>query len=107
MFERLLEAWAAKGSERFRLYRKARLDYEAYQAEQGVPFDALTTEHYRRAAEDSRLQSAEEGYREAIRLSQAEGAFIDVASALYQLGVLLHLQGRFAEAVGPLQTCLN
>jgi hypothetical protein len=46
MFEGVWEWWASKSSARFHHYREARLSYEAYLAEQAVPFDALTEEHY-------------------------------------------------------------
>ena len=98
MFERSLEWIAAQKSRRFQLYREARLAYEAYLAEYPFSFAQLTGEDYLRAAADARLRSAEGGYREAIPLTRAAGVPRDLAVVLSQLGFLLHLCGRFADA---------
>jgi hypothetical protein len=98
MFDRALEWAAAQKDRRFQLYREARLAYDAYLAEHPVPFDRLTEEDYRHAAVDTRLQVAERGYREALTLTRPSGPPHDLAVALSQLGMLLHLCGRSAEA---------
>lgn len=98
MFEKAFEWLASRSSLRFKLYREARLNYEAFIYEMGVPFDLLAAEHHKKAATDERLIAAEPSYRQAIELSREVNAIEDVATGLYQLGMLLHLQGRFAEA---------
>lgn len=98
MFEKTLEWAAAQKNRRFQLYREARLAYEAYLSEHAVPFDCLTEDAYQTAAADARLRTAERGYNEAIALTRPSGSPHDLAVALSQLGMLLHLCRRFTEA---------
>ncbi len=96
--KRFFEWQASRTRPRFRAYRAARLDHEAYLARIRTPYDRLAAEDHRQAAADERLRAAEAGYREAIRLSEREGAARDAGVAQAQLGMLLHLQGRLAAA---------
>jgi tetratricopeptide (TPR) repeat protein len=89
---------AARAEERFRHYRAARLAYEAYVTEHHVRFDKLTWAEARLAANDPRLREAEAEYKEAIALTSRSEHARDAAVALSQLGMLLHLVGRLAEA---------
>ncbi len=98
---------AAQKNRRFQLYREARLAYEAYLAEHAVPFDCLTEDDYQTAAADARLRTAERGYNEAIALTRPSGSPHDLAVALSQLGMLLHLCRRFTEARDALHEAIQ
>src|SRR5258708_3638924 len=103
MFEGVLARIASFHSRRFQLYLEGKAAYEAVLHEIATPFHQLTDEHYRRAAADQRMRHAERCYREAIELSRAEGSLPDMATALGQLGMLLHLVRSWDEA----EACLS
>lgn len=83
---------------RFKAYREARLIYEAYINKLNVQFHALAPKHCIDASQDLQLRRAELLYRQAIELSRKSAALHDVATGLYQLGMLQHLQGRIHQA---------
>src|ERR1035441_2729998 len=98
MVDKFVEWAAAQKDGRFKLYREARLRYEAYLAAHPVPFERLTEEDYRRADSDEELDAAQQGYSKAIELTRISGKPRDVGIALQQLGMLLHLRKKFPEA---------
>lgn len=98
---------AGRKQPRFEAYRRARLTYEAYLARNAVDFNELTDDHFLAARADPSLAQAERDYRHTIQLSQKENAQRDAAIAFYQLGMLLHIQGRFEEARDPLCQALD
>lgn len=87
--------------ERVTWYRDAKARYEVYLREHHpAGYLMLTDADHQLARADRSLVEAEAAYRRAIELTreldvEAEG---DLAVALYQLGMLYHLQGRLAEA---------
>ena len=83
---------------RVRIYMEALQLYENYQARVTVPFHELTDEHVKAAVEDPALLKAEAGFREAIEMCRQGHHLPDMATGLYELGLLLHMQGRLAEA---------
>jgi tetratricopeptide (TPR) repeat protein len=105
------ESHAAKTQPRFALFRAARLAYEDYirdSSAMGRPgFPKLKEIDFRRAASDTHLLQAEQLYLRALALSRQEKVFRDTAVALYQLGMLYHLQGRLAESREALEEALD
>lgn len=79
-------------------YRNAKARYEAYLREhQPVDYLVLTDADHQRARADPSLLEAEAAYQHAIELTRDAEEEGDLAVALYQLGMLYHLQGRLAE----------
>lgn len=98
MRDRLIELIAGRSDPRFGLFFTAKRAYENFIRETRTPFDELTAEQFARAASDPSLASAEGLYRRAVGLSRVACAPHDVCVGIYQLGLLFHLTGRFAEA---------
>ena len=99
MLKRFLEWGASLSRPRFKAYMEARRRYEAYLAKcVRARTNPLNPQERRRAKEASELKEAALLYREAIQLSEQEGAGGDAAAASFQLGILLHLQGEVEEA---------
>jgi tetratricopeptide (TPR) repeat protein len=94
----VFEWLASQTHPRFKHYRKARQAYKVCLQELTKPFEDLETDDYLKWRNDARLVTAESHYREAIALCRQEQALSDMATSLYQLGMLLHLQGRLDEA---------
>lgn len=94
----MFEWLASQTNPRFKHYRKARQAYEACLQQITKPFEDLETDDYLKWRNDARLVTAESHYREAIALCGQEQALSDMATALYQLAMLLHLEGRLDEA---------
>lgn len=107
MLNKAFEWLASQSKPRFKHYRKARLAYEACQPEIGKPFEDLESADYEKWARDVRLSAAEADYRMAIELCRQENALGDLATVLYQQGMLLHLQGRLDDASQRLQASLQ
>ncbi len=105
--DRLYEWLAARRSQRLEVYRRARLTYEAYIARAQVDFRTLREEDCRAARSDPGLGAAEQDYHLATELSEQEGALRDAGVGCYQLGMLLHLQGRLEEATECLGRALQ
>src|SRR4030042_5083254 len=99
MFQHLLEWFKSRSDPRFKSYREARLIYESYLHKLHIQFDSLTPQHCGDAYQDAELRKAELMYRQAIELSRKTAALHDVATGLYQLGMLLHLQGGINQAI--------
>jgi len=107
MLKRLIEWLMSLSSPRFKFYRRARLSYEAYLATIRTPFHLLSHEQHRQAGAAACLNRAEQDYREAIRLTREDRDIRNLTSVLYQLGMLLHLQGRFDDAELQLRESLD
>jgi hypothetical protein len=102
LIERMGEKWRARNEARFADFREARALYEETIGEQPSfaqkdVYD-LTEADHEAAKSEPRLIRSELLFREALRISRAEKAWHDVGVACFQLGMLCHLQGRFAEA---------
>src|SRR5205823_1711464 len=87
--------------------REAKRRYQPFVNAHQVAFEDVPDELRRLAREDAGLRESEQLYREAIRLSRDADASRDVAVGAFQLGALLHLQGRFTEAAEQLQAVLG
>jgi tetratricopeptide (TPR) repeat protein len=107
MFKAFLEWYKSKSEPRFKSYREARLIYEAFVYEKRIQFDSLSRNQCKEALQDDRLRKAERLYREAINISKMVDADEDVATALSQLGMLLHLKGRFDEAIQAFENSIK
>ncbi|MBI5222838.1 TIR domain-containing protein [Candidatus Micrarchaeota archaeon] len=99
MFQHFFEWFKSRSDPRFKAYREARLIYEAYLHKLHIQFDSLTLQHCKDAYHDAELHKAELLYRQAVELSRKTSALHDVATGLYQLGMLQHLQGRINQAI--------
>ena len=107
MLKRFLEWGAAQSRPRFKAFVEAKRRYETYLANRvRARANPLSPEERRRAKEDPALQEAVSLYKEAIRLSEEEGAGVDVAAAAFQLGILLHLQGEVEDAAVMLKRAM-
>lgn len=107
MLGKLLEWWASLSDPRFKAFREAKRQYQPFVDAHQVAFENVSDELRGLAREDAGLRESEKFYREAIRLSRVAHASRDVAVGEFQLGALLHLQGRFAEATEQLQAALG
>jgi len=107
MLEHSREWMASRYQERFQVYREAKRDFESYLSEHQVSDERYTSEVFRHAAADSRLRRAEEGFRRAIEMTRSDACPDDLVVALLELGWLLHLCGRVAEARNVLYESLG
>ena len=102
MLEVVMEWLFSLRSQRFRAFRTAKQAYEDYVAtnlaQRGIGFDGLNDEGFAVARRDATLTGAVENYRAAINGCREDNAITDLATARYQLGMLHHLRGEFAEA---------
>jgi tetratricopeptide (TPR) repeat protein len=80
-------------SERFRLFRTARLQHEAYMKQHGINVETITPEQRKHAANSEELKEAENLYRKSLEITCAEGATKNVAIVHQQLGLLHYMRG--------------
>ncbi len=105
LIERMGEKWRAKSEARFALFRDARALYlETMRVELFAQKNAYewTEGDFAEARADQRLAQSESLYLESLALCRSENAWHDAAVTCFQLGMLYHMQGRFAEAEASL-----
>jgi tetratricopeptide (TPR) repeat protein len=88
-------------------FGEARRLYLAYVQALRSPIDRLQAADFTAAHRDPGLLRAEALYRAAREHSAREGRSDNIAMADYQLGLLLHLQGRWTEARDHLQLAVE
>lgn len=108
MLEHLL-SWLARirGHPGHIAFGEARRLYLAYVATLRNSFDRLEAVDFAAARSDPGLLRTEELFRAAREHSAREGRSDNVATSDYQLGLLLHLQGRWTEARDHLELAVE
>lgn len=80
-------------SKRFKLFRTARLQHEAYIINHGIQFESITPEQRRQAVASPELSKVENLYREALEITESAHSTKNVAIVHNQLGLLHFMRG--------------
>ena len=106
MFAKFFERKAALKDTRVQTFLNAKLCYEKFLTERGIPFGQTGELDYQHAVNDERIQAARKGFAEAAEMSRNQGVLVDEAIAWYQLGMVCHACGDLDESKTHMQVAL-
>ena len=104
---RFFEWLGAKSIPQLKLFRDAKITFEQYFSALRTPYIMLTQEQYDAAARYPGLLDAESKFKAAIDMSRKEENYPNVATALCELGMMYHAQGRLKEAEAVLKESIE